>query len=261
MFEFATGFGVAYSKGMTSVIAQGNVVNSIFNLTSNKWLAVMRDRSACNGAKGRGEARASGFDPNLINFKPDASYNLGLYLQSWKYFADAMPELHKQLVFRDHIRTKVDSIINNILKKNSINSRTEVTLIGVHVRRGDMVNNGFGYQVASSHYMNKAVQYFSDITNRIFVVCSNDMNWSKNNIPKNEKVEFMAGNPREIDLAILASCDHLISTVGSFSWWAGFLNKGTVLYYKWPAKEGSRLRPAYSKDYMDYFLPHWIGVN
>ncbi|KAK3103586.1 hypothetical protein FSP39_020359 [Pinctada imbricata] len=260
LFQFATSFGVAFSKDMTAVTPQRGAINAVFNLTKNRWLEIAPDNSLCRGSKGRGEKQASGFDPNLINFKADSSYTLTLYLQSWRYFNDSIPELRKQLIFRSNVQNRANAIFDNILKKLGKSKRSDVIFIAIHIRRGDMVNNGFGYQVATGDYIKRAVKYFSNITNRIFVVCSNDLNWGRNNIPGDEKVEYVTGNPREVDFAILASCDHIITTVGSFSWWAGFLNKGTVLYFKWPAKEGSRLRHAYSKDYSDYFLPHWIGL-
>jgi galactoside 2-L-fucosyltransferase 1/2 len=61
-------------------------------------------------------------------------------------------------------------------------------------------------------------------------------------------------------MAMLASCDHTISTVGSFGWWIGWLSGGDVTYFKWPAKEGSPLRKQYGKDFSDYFYPGWIGL-
>jgi hypothetical protein len=52
----------------------------------------------------------------------------------------------------------------------------------------------------------------------------------------------------------------MIQTVGTFGWWAGWLNNGKVINYKWPAKEKGRLRATFSADYSDFFMPHWIGM-
>ncbi|XP_061181126.1 galactoside 2-alpha-L-fucosyltransferase Sec1-like [Saccostrea echinata] len=259
LFQFASGFGIAASKDMKFVIAENDLINRLFELKNSKHLLISKDRHECAKAKVRGEGRACSYDKNVANFKPDATYRVGNYLQSWKYFHDAAQELREQLKFRIHLQTSANNIIKGILK-NYNTSRENVTLIAVHVRRGDMVNHAFGYLVATKEYFAKAVQLFSNYSSPIFIVCSNDLGWSKANFPKNYKVEFISGNSAEVDLALMASCDHMISSVGSFSWWAGWLNNGTVTYYKWPAKEGSGLRAQFSSDYMDYFYPHWTGL-
>ena len=39
------------------------------------------------------------------------------------------------------------------------------------------------------------------------------------------------------DMALFSNYDHLITSIGTFSWWAGFYNRGTVIYYKdWVAE-------------------------
>ena len=263
LFEFASSFGIAYSKGMKAVVLMKSVVNTIFELKNNQWLAILKDKSVCKGAKVRQETINSAFDAKLVNFTPDASYRIINYLQSWRYFNSSIPELKKQLVFRANIQRKVEQNVKKILSAFKIKSKSEVTLIGVHIRRGDMTGDHYikvGYQVASVQYIQRAVQYFSNIPNRLFVVCTNDLKWAQKNMPKTERVFYAKGNAAEVDLALLAGCDHLISTVGSFSWWAGFFNGGTVLYYKWPARDGTKRRQGFSKDYMDFFMPHWIGL-
>ena len=263
IFQFASGYGVARSKNMTLVVRRHSYVNSVFDLKENNALSIFDGNTVCEGAKVKYEKLACGFDPNLTNFMPNKSYHLGISLQSWKYFSCCFAELRKLLVFRPHIRQKIDNSIKRILVKFRIQSRSEVTLIGVHIRRGDMAtasHKKVGIQVASEKYLKKSVEYFSNITRKLFIVCSNDNIWPRKYMPKNLRVEFVRGNSPYEDLGILAACDHVITTVGSYSWWAGFLNGGTVTYYKWPAKEGTKRRRAYSKDFMDHFLPHWIGL-
>lgn len=40
----------------------------------------------------------------------------------------------------------------------------------------------------------------------------------------------MTGKPPELDMAVLASCNHSIITLGSFGFWTGFLTGGEVVY-------------------------------
>jgi hypothetical protein len=44
----------------------------------------------------------------------------------------------------------------------------------------------------------------------------------KKNMPKDIIVKYIQGTT-EADLAMLASCDHVITTIGTFSWWSGWL--------------------------------------
>ncbi|XP_048762838.2 galactoside alpha-(1,2)-fucosyltransferase 2-like isoform X2 [Ostrea edulis] len=259
LFQFASGFGIAASKDMQFVVGESDLISRIFQLKNSRHLLISRDRHECAHARPHVEARACSYDKNVGNFKPDATYRVASYLQSWKYFQNASQELREQLKFKAQSQTKADSIIDGILKKYNA-SRENVTLIAIHVRRGDMVNHGFGYLVATKEYFEKAMELFSNYSSPIYILCSNDLAWSKANIPQTKTVEFISGNSAEVDMALMASCDHVISSVGSFSWWTGWLNNGTVTYYKWPAKEGSGLRAQFSSDFMDYFYPHWTGL-
>ena len=223
----------------------------------------MENKTVCNRAKVKFERLGCGYDPNVVDFRPNGPYYLRDYLQSWKYFNCCIAEIRKQLVLRPHIKKLVKTSIQRILRKFRIKSRAEVTLIGIHIRRGDMTKDLLqvhGYQVASGVFIQRAVNFFSPYSNKLFIVCSDDATWPRKHMPSNTRVEYVRGNPAHIDFGIMASCDHLITTVGTFSWWAGFLNTGKVIYFKWPAKNGTKRRQRFSKDYMDYFMPNWIGL-
>ena len=254
---------MASIKNMTLVVLKDSLVNYVFNLKANALLTVADDTNVCHGAEEKYEKLSCGFDPDVLNFTSEGPYHLREFLQSWKYFNCCVGELKRQLVFRSHVKEQVNNNIKRILNKYRIKSRPEVTLICVHIRRDDMLwelHKNHGYQVATKDYIKRAVDYFRNITNKLYLVCSDDVIWPRKYVPRGERVEYIRGNDQSIDLALLATCDHVITSVGSFGWWAGFLNRGTVIYYKWPAKEGSRRRESFSKDYKDYFLPNWIGL-
>jgi galactoside 2-L-fucosyltransferase 1/2 len=260
IFQFASALGIAYKKNMTLIISKEDTVYNIFRLRNSSHLSIGDKKRKCSNAKSRKEKQASLYDENVLQFTPNATYRVGYYLQSWKYFQNASVELRQQLVFREPLQIKANMVINSILHQYN-KSRKHVTLIAIHVRRTDMVKNTGGYQVANKEYFQTAMKLFENHLFPIFVLCTDDLQWSKANISPKYRVEFISGNSPMEDLALMASCDHVISSVGSFSWWAGWLANGTVVYYRWPAKEGTALRRAYSKDYMDYFYPHWIGIK
>ena len=71
----------------------------------------------------------------------------------------------------------------------------------------------------------------------------------KTKLTKNISVSYLEGNIPAVDLAVLCSCDHMLSAVGTFSWWSAWLTGGNVTYYKWPTKEGTPIRQHFSKNY------------
>ena len=75
----------------------------------------------------------------------------------------------------------------------------------------------------------------------------------------NTSVVYSEGNSPAFDMALLASCDALIISTGTYGWWAAwFANKATVYYRYWP-RPGSRLATWFTRE--DYFLPQWIGLG
>ena len=63
----------------------------------------------------------------------------------------------------------------------------------------------------------------------------------------------------QVHLAVLGKCNHVIMSVGTFGFWAGYLSGGDVIYYTPPYKKGSPLDIQFSGD--DFFLPKWIGIG
>jgi hypothetical protein len=71
----------------------------------------------------------------------------------------------------------------------------------------------------------------------------------------------MTSKHHAIDMAILASCEHLIISTGTFGWWAAYLgpdsrSQGTVVYYD--KRAVSDLSSAYVPD---FYPTHWINVK
>ncbi|XP_063443848.1 galactoside alpha-(1,2)-fucosyltransferase 2-like [Mytilus trossulus] len=258
MFQLAAHFGVAKSKGMRVIVANNSELNRVFKLED---IDIRNNIDICKTFISRGEKQNCAYDKNILNFNNSQNIRLGQYLQSWKYFYDFRSQLRKQFTFRDLLLQEAKSKIFQTVKQFNIGSSRDVTLVGVHVRRGDMVTHKFGYNIATPEYLTKAVQYYkSKYKNVIFIIASQDIPWTKANMPNNTNVEYLNSPKREIIVATLSLCNHTITTVGSFSWWIGWLTGGEVTYFKWPAKEGSGLRKQYSKDFLDFYYPGWIGM-
>ncbi|XP_061187174.1 galactoside alpha-(1,2)-fucosyltransferase 2-like, partial [Saccostrea echinata] len=265
LFQFASLYGIAIMRGMKYVIHTNDVINQIFLIHNDSNLLITDDlESICNVTIYRRERLCCGFDSKILNFnpKPGETYRIITYLQSWKYFEKAKESIKRQFTFKPKIVSSVKNVTADILRRFNVTSRNDVVLVGLHIRRGDMtMKNTYGHEVATPEYLYKAVDHFNNYLNVIYVVCSTDLTWIKANMPKNAaKVYFNTPNAYpENDLALIASCDHVIITVGTFGWWGAWLSGGHVTFYKWPAREGTILRQGFSEDFMDFFYPRWVG--
>ena len=125
----------------------------------------------------------------------------------------------------------------------------------------DWDNFDHGYTVAPFSYLDFAMAYYeAKYQNLIFVVCSDDMKWSRKYLEnRNTTVIFSEGHEAVEDLAILSYCNHSVITVGTFGWWAAWLAGGTTIYYKGFPQKFSYLSEVFSSK--DYYPPHWIGLQ
>lgn len=259
MFEYAFALGMARMKNMTILIDQENDLSQLFNLSG-----VVLPHVACWFLSKHTEVQAKAFNAETIQFPADRSYQLKGYFQSWKYFNHVDKELRRIFQFPEHIKAESNRILNDAIKSHEKRTGSKaLTFIAVHIRRGDLLESQFqnyGYNVASLDYLRKAMQYFNARYHRIlYIVCSNDMTWSKKYLTESN-IYFVENYKREVDMALLASCNHTIMTVGTFGWWAAWLANGEVTHYRYPAARGSILQKAFSKDMNDYFYPHWIPM-
>ena len=176
------------------------------------------------------------------------------FFQSWKYFSNEAVCIRDVLVIRPNYLSKAKQILKQMVFQSK-------TLIGVHVRRTDMMMKGsqkIGRIVASKQYITKAMAFFrTRCNNTHFIVCSGDMRWSRQ-IINGSDVTFSSFEPA-VDFSILGLCDHVVITVGTFGWWASWLAGGSLVYLRDYLRKGSDLDLWQPKD--RYYPPNWIGMN
>ncbi len=93
--------------------------------------------------------------------------------------------------------------------------------VGIHVRRGDYVNNAFYTDLSETDYYKRAIALFP---NKKFLVFSDDPEYCKNmDIFKGSDFQVMERQGELDDFNLLASCEHIICANSSYSWWAAYL--------------------------------------
>ena len=104
-------------------------------------------------------------------------------------------------------------------------------IVSIHVRRGDYVGLKQFHPFCGKKYYDRCIEYFRTMGNYIFMVCSDDIGWCRQNI-KGKDIYF-SENDVLTDLAIMHKCDHNIIANSSLSWWGAWLNRNPnklVLY-------------------------------
>ncbi|XP_063425400.1 galactoside alpha-(1,2)-fucosyltransferase 1-like [Mytilus trossulus] len=255
LFQFSTSFAAARTKQMELIVPPDAEIRKVFaiNVTSDK------PKGLCKGFRKVLDKASPTYNKTLLNFSSEDNIQLGYGLQSWKYFHMYDTDLRRQLTFQKHIQNTAEETIRKILETRKIQSRQSITLVGVHIRRGDKVKNNDGFNIATPEFLNRSVNYYAKMyATVLFLVISDGMDWSKKNMPTHVPVEFISLGKREFDMATVVACDHTIMTIGTFGWWIGYLTGGKVVYVKDAAKKGSRFERILN--FEDHFYPQWVGL-
>ena len=224
------------------------------------------DKCVCKYAKYVEESSCCAVDDNITFLGSHVDYNIEGYLQSWKYFYHHLDDIRNQFRFVDSVLYEAGSVLESALITKFVRyNRKYMTLVGVHVRRGDMLKPEsvrFGYKIAPPEYVARAMDYFRRKYNNVtFIICSDEFKWTKSIIDtRHNDVIFMEGNSGVIDLALLSILDHTIMTIGTYGWWAGFLCNGETVYYKNFTKAGTMHSKGYDIEHRDYIFPNWTGL-
>ncbi len=106
-------------------------------------------------------------------------------------------------------------------------------------------------------YYSAAMQYYRDehsISGDFvqFVIVCEDLRWCIDHL-NGPGVHFAIGGSQELDLNILAQCDHAVLTSSSMSWWSAWMTGGQVVFpASMPELNGVPLQ--------DYVLPDWTEI-
>ena len=226
MFQYASLLGIAKRNHLfPMILGKMKLISSVFHL-HNQPKTWKCQRINIGGQKaGIYNKKTEVIKAKLVKKNKKCAFLHG-YFQSYKYFSNIEGKLRKYFTFKNEVQQ---------VAKRFLHGTEDFVRVGVHIRRGDYMKNKtrkYGFTVATKEYLTRAVDYFNKRYNKIlYVVCSNDKQWSRDNFPVNNSL-FSHYEDGGVDLAILSQCNHTIMTVGSFSWWAAWLANGTTLYYK-----------------------------
>jgi galactoside 2-L-fucosyltransferase 1/2 len=272
MFQAASLIGIARTNGRIPIIVKSQKLRS--QLFSGFYLSLLEaetlfpslDTSDISRLEVRAEMAAAKYNAatrnlNILCNCQNQTLVISGYLQSWKYFQDNNQEIRQTFTLRRGILNAAKNEVLNALGKMKHEKLTDVTLVGIHVRRGDHLNadmSSIGHIPATDSYLLRTTQYMAKkYSNVVFFVVSDDVAYCQN-LFRGENFALLQGNKPEVDMAVLTLMDRVILSVGTFGWWGAFLSDATeVIHFKdWP-KNGSTFDGMLNK--ADFFPPSWVA--
>ncbi len=187
-----------------------------------------------------------GFAYQDLPYAPDLQ--LVGFFQSEKYFK-------QQYGIKRLFKLNDKLFVNNWLVANGCNMNmiNPKPTVGVHVRRGDYLNNSDYHCICPLEYYKAAMEYFPD---SVFIFVSDDMDWVRDNF-KGPNILYSKFNDEVLDMTILTLCDNVIIANSSFSWWGAYLNydigKKIIAPKQW-------FGPLGPKDTQDLIPESWITI-
>ncbi|XP_041348109.1 galactoside alpha-(1,2)-fucosyltransferase 2-like [Gigantopelta aegis] len=252
MFEYGTLVGVAKQNNMTPIIPPDLDLLQHFKLPARRG-----NKDMLRMYYTYYEEKPAAYFKAVSKLKPFDAFLEGYY-QSWKYFSNVRDELIKDhFVFHDSIQKAAAQFISGIRRERK---KANAALVGLHVRRGDFVRQKLkGYSVAPVPYFYKAMDYFRrKYKDVLFIIASNDVFWAEDNLDQGPDIVYSHIEDGAVDFAVLCSCQHMVISAGSYSWWAAYMVPGEVIYYKGYPQPNTKIGNLTVRE--DYYPPHWLPM-
>lgn len=147
------------------------------------------------------------------------------YFQSEKYFNFIREDILKEFTLKNP--GNIYETIEKLKEQNKI-------LIGLHVRRGDYLLPQYSHvhPTCDVDYYKRAINYIQTklnihSNNFLFVICSDDIEWCKENFGFLKNVYFSENRTGPQEQILMSLCEHNIIANSSFSWWSAWLNQNS----------------------------------
>ncbi|XP_052686289.1 galactoside alpha-(1,2)-fucosyltransferase 2-like [Crassostrea angulata] len=266
MMEYVFLYVVAKMKHLYPVVPENSELFQIFDIEKTTLTAIGKSADSCAKLPVYKERWGLSYDEKLHAVPPYKSVKFDGYFQSWKYWIKYENEIRNLLRFKNPIKQKAFTQMRDIIDKMKFEINKESVIVSIHIRRGDYVTEEhykYGKLTPNETYYANAMQYFKTRhKNILFVVGSNDIDWSKKALAKEKNVYYSTGNSPAEDIALLSLANHTIMSVGTFGWWIGWMAQGTSIYYKNIFRPQSDFAKEFRNNSIDDFIyPGWIPME
>ncbi len=148
-------------------------------------------------------------------------YQGGGYRQSYRYFDNI--DIHSVL------GSPNEDLVADA--KSFLAPQADKVKIAIHLRRGDHLNLGYMTFPDQSYFDNSMKYFRSKYEDCVFIVASDDLSYAKELFSDETDVVFSEPSSKlsfdrhspNLDMLILSSCNHMIMSLGTYSWWSAHL--------------------------------------
>lgn len=232
-------------------LADQRVLNQIFMLNhktkSKNWQRIVLGTEALFNQKYCLEWNRAWINPErLLSYE----YYDG-YWQCWKYLNDIEHILRVKFQLQKPLGDK---------SKKAIEYITSVNSIMVGIRRGDYLEEQKHYGTFGIEYYYRCMDYICErVTNPVFIIFSNDIEWVKKNMPLGKySVVYRTKEEQDSDteeLMVMAACKHYIIVNSTYQWWGAWLSRNPEKIVIAPEQWFSDNKP------IDIVPPDWIKMQ
>lgn len=188
MMEYVFLYVIAKMKHLYPIVPENSELFQIFDLEKTTLSAINKSTDSCSKLPEYKESWGLSYDEKLLAVPPNKSVRFNGYFQSWKYWIKYEDIIRKLLRFKNPIQQKAHDQMRTIMNKMKFEVNKDSVIVSMHIRRGDYATDGhykYGKLTPNETYYANAMQYFKTRhKNILFVVGSNDIDWSKKAWPK-----------------------------------------------------------------------------
>lgn len=162
-----------------------------------------------------------GFDETLLRAARPHSYFEGFW-QSTHYVRPVEAALRTDL--------RPDAVVLSERAQSMLAQIQQTNSVGVHVRRGDYVDNPVHqatYVTCSPAYFGQGMAHVAgQVAEPHFFIFSDDAPWARAHLRfPAHRVTYVQGQTSLEDFVLLRACHHQVIPNSTFGWWAAWLNE------------------------------------
>lgn len=142
------------------------------------------------------------------------------FFESPKYAEEIKAQLETEFQPLQPLLPENKDLLDVIRQRNSV---------CISIRRGDFVDNPANknvYFVCDKQYFQNAIKKIKEkVSNPVFIVFSNDIEWAKQNVEIDGECYYESGkDPVWETFRLMSSCKHFIISNSTLHWWAQYLS-------------------------------------
>jgi len=160
-----------------------------------------------------------------IDIKKNENMNLEGYFKSEKYWEHCKEIIREKLTFTNNFIY----IVNKQFEYKNGNILGKKPLIGIHIRKGDYINNPNYYQLPIHYYIQALKENFNNYESDYNIIFfSDDIEYCKLHFSCLFNAYFSENNSDIEDLCLMSQCENLILSNSSYSWWGAYLGVNKI---------------------------------